>query len=46
MMNIQNLDSQEIVGIKYMGSIYAKSSLKLWLENDWYFCNITELRWI
>ena len=44
-MNIQNLGSQESVGVKYLGDIYHKFCLKLWFERDWYYCNITESRW-
>ena len=33
------------VGVKYIDSIYAKFFLKVWFESDWYFCNITDLRW-
>ena len=43
MMNMQNLGSQESVGIKYVDGIYAEFCLKLWSESDCYFCNITEL---
>ena len=43
MMNIQNLGSQESVGIKYVDDIYAEFCLKLWFESDCYLCNITEL---
>ena len=45
MMNMQNLGSQESVRVKYIEDIYAKFSLKLWFESDWYVCNITESRW-
>ena len=46
MMNMQNLGSQESVRVKYIEDIYAKFSLKLWFESDWYVCNITESRWL
>ena len=34
MMNIQNLGSQESVGVKYVDGIGAKFFLKLWFESD------------
>ena len=43
-MNMQNLVSQESVGVKYIDGIYAELFLKVWFESDWYFCN-TESRW-
>ena len=41
---MQNLVSQESVGVKYIDGIYAELFLKVWFESDWYFCNI-ESRW-
>ena len=38
MMNMQNLGSQESVRVKCIEDIYAKFSLKLWFESDWYVC--------
>ena len=43
MMSLQNLGSQESVGVKYTDRINAKFRLKLWFESDKYFCNIIEL---
>ena len=45
MMNVQNLGSQESVGVKYINTICTKLCLKLWFESDWHICNITESRW-
>ena len=42
MMNIQNLGSQGSVGVKYIDDICTKFCLKLWFENDWHLCDITE----
>ena len=39
-MNIWNLGSQESIGVKYIDNICSKFCLKLWFENDWYFCII------
>ena len=44
-MNMQNLGSQESVGVKYIDDIYAEFRLKFWFESDLYFCNVTESRW-
>ena len=33
------------LGVKFKNDICAKLCLKLWLENNWYFCNITESGW-
>ena len=44
MMNIQNLGSQESIGVKYINGICAKFCLKFWFESSWYFCNIIESR--
>ena len=40
MMNIQNLNPKESIGVKFKEGICAKLCLKLWFESDWYFCNI------
>ena len=45
MLNLQNLGSQENVGIKYIDGLCNKFGLKLWFENDWYFCNSIKSRW-
>ena len=45
MMNLRNLGSQESLGVKYIDGMCAKYCWKLWFENDWYFCNITESLW-
>ena len=42
MINMQNLGSKENLGIKFRNNKRAKLRLKLWFENEWYFCNITE----
>ena len=39
--NRRNLGSQESVGVKFKEGICAEFCLKLWFENDLYFCNIT-----
>ena len=41
MINIRNFGSKVGVGVKYKHGIYAELCLKLWLESDWYFCDIT-----
>ena len=43
MINMQNLGSQESVGVKYIH--IRQIFLKLWFESDWYFCNITVSGW-
>ena len=45
MMNMQNLDSKESLGVKFNDGICAEMCLKLWFESDWYLFNITEPGW-
>ena len=45
MMNRQNLGSKEGVGVKFKEGVCAEFCLKLWIETDWYFCNITKSGW-
>ena len=45
MMNRQNLGSKESLGVKFKDGIWAEMCLKLWFENDWYFCHIIESGW-
>ena len=40
------LGSQESVGVKFKEDICAEFCLKLWFENDLYFCNITQVRMV
>ena len=42
MMNIQDQDSKESLGVKVKDGICVESCLKLWFESDWCFCNIKE----
>ena len=45
MMDIQNQDSKESIGVKFKGGTCAELGLKLWFKSDWYVCNITESGW-
>ena len=38
MVNMRNLDSKESQRVKYKDNIWP-NHLKLWFENDWYFCS-------
>ena len=42
MMNMQNLDPKESVGVKLKEGICTALCLKPWFESNWYFCNITK----
>ena len=42
MMNTRNPGSKESLGVKFKDNICTKLCLKLWLESDQYFCNITQ----
>ena len=42
MMNMQNLDLKDRLGVKFKDSICDELCLKLWFESDWYFFNIIE----
>ena len=41
MMNMRNQGSKESLGVKFEESTCAELCLKIWLESDWHFCNIT-----
>ena len=45
MMNIQNVGSEESLGVKYKDGICAELRLNFWFESDWYFSNITGSGW-
>ena len=44
-MRKKNLSLKESARVKYKDRVCADLCLKLYFENDWYFCDITESRW-